>query len=110
MRVKLRTRDNEWVYRWVYKDKVTAWAAHNFTGARVSYKIGDHPMNGKRGYQRNRISSIYIPPLLKVRIFKGTAFTGEEGEWRRTGEGMAYVGDWWNDKVSSMRVIKDMYA
>ena len=96
---------NKNIQRWVYKNKVTAWEHANYTGKRMTFGVGDHPFTGRQAWMRGRISSIYIPEQFKVQIYKGTNFTGEQGEWRR--KEMSYVGDWWNDKVFSLRVQND---
>lgn len=77
----------------------------NFQGLRLTMRVGAYPMLATAGGSRdNMITSAHIEPGYRVKVYAEPNFGGAEGIW---GPGdISYVGDYWNDKISSIKVEK----
>lgn len=77
----------------------------------IAYGVGQHPSlnftptaTSNLDNRDNMISSVHIEPGYKVRVYTEPNFGGAEGIW--TAGGIKYVGDYWNDKISSIKIEK----
>lgn len=79
------------------------YSDRNFQGLRYTTQVGVYPtLTTSSGSRDNMISSAYVSPGYRVRLYSEPNFTGVEGIW---GPGsIPYVGDYWNDKISSVKV------
>lgn len=83
------------------------YADANFSGAAQQFPIGNY-----RGYQLNvvgqrTISSLSIPPGLKVIAYEGSEFNGASREILTTVSNLVQEGMGWNDRISSFSVQRN---
>lgn len=86
---------------------VVMYADANFSGAAQQFTIGNY-----RGYQLNvvgqrTISSVSIPPGLKVIAYEGSEFNGASREILTTVSNLVQEGMGWNDRISSFSVQRN---
>ena len=78
----------------------------NFKGKQmIVYGTGEYANLGSVLDGRdNMISSVHVEPGYRVRVYAEPNFGGAEGIW--TAGDIGFVGDYWNDQISSIRVEK----
>jgi hypothetical protein len=86
---------------------VVMFADANFSGAAQQFPIGNY-----RGYQLNivgqrSISSLSIPPGLKVIAYEGSEFNGASREILTSVNNLVQEGMGWNDRISSFSVQRN---
>ena len=86
---------------------VVMYADAHFSGAAQAFPIGNY-----RGYQLNvvgqrTISSVSVPPGLKVIAYEGPEFNGASREIVRTVDNLVQEGLGWNDRISSFIVQRN---
>ena len=86
---------------------VVMYADANFSGAAQQFPIGNY-----RGYQLNvvgqrTISSLSIPPGLKVIAYEGSEFNGASREILTPVNNLVQEGMGWNDRISSFSVQRN---
>jgi hypothetical protein len=86
---------------------VVMYADANFGGAAQAFPIGNF-----RGFQLNvvgqrTISSVSVPPGLKVIAYEGPEFNGNSREIVQTIENLVQEGLGWNDRISSFVVQRN---
>jgi|GEM_PF-1190148 len=86
---------------------VVMYGDANFRGAAQAFPIGNY-----RGFQLNvvgqrTISSVSVPPGLKVIAFEGPEFNGASREIERTVDNLVQEGLGWNDRISSFMVQRN---
>ena len=89
---------------------VVMYGDANFRGAAQAFPIGNY-----RGFQLNvvgqrTISSVSVPPGLKVIAFEGPEFNGASREIERTVDNLVQEGLGWNDRISSFMVQRNTGA
>lgn len=86
----------------VYDDKITIYKDANWNG--VSQQLGMGAYKAAQLVIKNdALSSAKIPPGLRLTIYADSNFRGEHRSYT---EDVAYVGDNWNDRTSSVLVEK----
>ncbi|MCX6263057.1 MAG: beta/gamma crystallin-related protein [Bacteroidetes bacterium] len=88
-------------------NSVIMYADANFRGAAQAFPIGNY-----RGYQLNvvgqrTISSLSVPPGLKVVAYEGPEYNGASREIERTVDNLVQEGLGWNDRISSFIVQRN---
>jgi hypothetical protein len=86
---------------------VVMYGDANFGGAAQAFPIGNY-----RGYQlhivgQRTISSVSVPPGLKVIAYEGPEFNGAAREIVRTIDNLVQEGLGWNDRISSFIVQRN---
>lgn len=82
--------------------KVVIFEHANFKGRRQFLNFGNYNMN-QIIIGNDRLSSIKIPRGYKVRVYEHANFRGRYKDFYGS---LAFIGDVWNDKTSSIRVMK----
>ncbi|EAY30807.1 thioredoxin fold domain-containing protein [Microscilla marina] len=81
---------------------VTIYEHSNFKGRNKSFNTGNYNFS-QLGIGNDKLSSIKIRRGYKVRVFEHANF---RGRYRDFTSSSGFVGTAWNDKVSSMRIMK----
>ena len=95
LQVQLITPDNTYPAM-VYKDA-------NYGGATQQLKVGDYSTVGSMSVGNDQISSIKVLPGYRLIGYVDINFQGPFCVWEGN---VAYVGDQFNDKISSIRVVQ----
>ena len=83
---------------------VVMYGDANFGGAAQAFPIGNYRGNQLHIVGQRTISSVSVPPGLKVIAYEGPEFNGAAREIVRTIENLVQEGLGWNDRISSFIV------
>jgi len=83
--------------------RVTLYEGMNYTGQSHQLTLGQHNTRDL-GIANNSLSSLRIPTGLKATIFEYPSFAGAKTSYTRN---IPYIGDFFNNKTSSIIISKD---
>lgn len=82
--------------------QITIYEHSNFRGKSKSFGVGSYNIN-QLGIGNDQLSSIKIPRGYKVRIYEHSNFGGKYRDYTQSS---GFVGNDWNDKTSSLKVMR----